>query len=56
MKKIIYLTISYICLLASCSTTAQKVENECTLKEALDGKFYIGAALNANLIDRKSVV
>ena len=56
MKKIIYLTISYICLLASCSTTAQKVGNECTLKEALDGKFYIGAALNANLITGKDTI
>ena len=53
MKKIICLTIGYICLLTSCAATSQKeekVESKCTLKEALNGKFYIGAALNEKQI------
>ena len=55
MKKIICIAISAICLLTSYTVTAQIVENECTLKEALDGKFYIGAALNESLITGKDV-
>ena len=59
MKKIFYLTISYICILSSCVTVSQKeakAENECTLKEALYGKFYIGAALNEKQITGKDTM
>jgi Beta-1,4-xylanase len=49
MKKLI-IPILCLCLLA-CNQTAKKEEvKEATLKEALDGKFHIGAAMNINQI------
>ncbi|MCD7898844.1 MAG: endo-1,4-beta-xylanase [Bacteroides sp.] len=51
MKRFNYLFILLIFLLSSCASN--KVQEKETLKSALDGKFYIGAALNADQIEGK---
>ena len=46
---IILLSISLILLLAACTAT-EKSNKEASMRESLEGRFYIGAALNANHI------
>jgi len=50
MKKQNFYSLLVLLAIAVCSFSCEKQEKKETLKDALDGKFYIGAALNAQQI------